>query len=255
MLAERSDAGLASTWFLDIGNRPPGVGHYCESIAMRPRISIAQLLAVMVPIAVGLAAIASPSAFWEGTVFVLMLVLFFAAILGVIYRKNNERAFWLGFALFGWGFCVLRSDVSLEFRFFARPSSTYYWANAEEQEHPVKALTRSLLDVLRPYRTIGPQSAGERVRVQWGGAGSYYPCSVLEIKDSKYKIRYDNDSQGVYDEWVGIERIKLEDLDRSYRIGELLLAVLFAMVGAVIARCFYASRETRKVDKQPERTS
>ena len=58
---------------------------------MRPHITIAQLLVVMVPIAVGLAAVANPSAFWEGTVFVLTLLLLFAAILGVIYRTGADR--------------------------------------------------------------------------------------------------------------------------------------------------------------------
>ena len=41
---------------------------------VRPRISIAALLAGIVPIAVGLAALANATAFWEGTVFVLTLL-------------------------------------------------------------------------------------------------------------------------------------------------------------------------------------
>lgn len=211
---------------------------------MRLRISLAQLLAIMIPIAIGLAAIASPSAFWEGAVFVLTLLVLFAAILGVIYRKGGERASWLGFSLFGWGFFLLCSDVSFEFRSSSRAPSRYYWNAGEESDHPVRALTRSLVDLLPLNRKFGPKSVGEKVQVQWGGQWTYYPSSILEIKDDKFKIRYDSDPQGASDEWVGIGRIKLVDLDRSYRIGESIFAVLFAMAGAIIARYFYGGAAT-----------
>ena len=228
---------------------PPSYG----ATAMRPRISLAQLLAVMVPIAVGMAAIASPSAFWEGAIFVLTLILLFTAIVGVIYRKGEDRAFWLGLSLFGWGFFLLSSDISFEFRSSGRAPSRYYWNNAGGQDHPIRALTRSLVDLL-PLKRFVPKSVGEKVQVEWGGQGSYYPSSILEIKDNKYKIRYDSDPQGVSDEWIGIEHIKIEDLDRSYRIGDLLFALLFAMAGAIITRRVYASRNASKADERPQPT-
>ena len=148
---------------------------------MRHHILIAQLLVVMVPIAVGLAAIANPSAFWEGTIFLLTLILLFAAIIGVAYRKGVNRAFWLGFSLFGWGFYALCSDVSFEFRSSSRAPSRYYWNNAEGHDHPVRAFTQSLVDFLRPSRRFGPRSVGEKVQVRWGAGSYYYPSSVLEI--------------------------------------------------------------------------
>ena len=70
---------------------------------MKVHISIAQCLALMVPIAVGLTAITNPSPFWEGTVFALSLILLFTAIVGVLYRQGGDRAFWLGLLIFGWG--------------------------------------------------------------------------------------------------------------------------------------------------------
>jgi hypothetical protein len=94
---------------------------------------------------------------------------------------------------------------------------------------------------------------GEKIHVQWGGGSYYYPCSVLEIKDDTYKIRYDSDPQGTYDEWVGTDRIKLEDLNRSYRIGESLFVLLFALAGGVIARGFHATRQKKEPDKTPQR--
>ena len=40
---------------------------------MKPRISIAMLLGAMLPIAVGLAALANPTEFWEGAIFLLAM--------------------------------------------------------------------------------------------------------------------------------------------------------------------------------------
>jgi hypothetical protein len=220
---------------------------------MRHHISIAQLLAIMVPIAVGLTAIANPSAFWEGAIFVLTLILLFAAILGVIYRKGGARAFWLGFSLFGWGFYVLCSDVSFEFRSSSFAAGRYYWGGGEQVDHPVKAFARSLVDSLRANRKLGPKSVGEKIEVQWGG-GAYYPSSVLEINEDQFKIRYESDPKGTYDEWVGINRIKVDGLDRGYRIGEMLVALLFATAGAIISFYFYATRKAGETENQAPRT-
>jgi hypothetical protein len=52
---------------------------------------------------------------------------------------------------------------------------------------------------------------------------------------------------------MGIERIKDDGLDRSHRIGEWLAALLFATAGAIIARCFYATRKTDDAEGPPRR--
>jgi hypothetical protein len=223
---------------------------------MRPHVSIGQLLALMIPIAVGLCAVTNPSAFWEGTVFVVTLILLFTAIVGAIYRKSGARAFWLGFSLFGWGFLLVCSEISFEFRAGNQRGTSYpmyYWGNADEEDHPVRGLTKSLVDVLQLDQRVRPKSVGEKIKVQWGSALTYYPSSVLEIKEDQYKIRYDSDPAGSYDEWVGINRIKLLDLDRIYRIGESLAALSFAHAGAVIARYFHATRKANDADRQPLR--
>jgi hypothetical protein len=207
----------------------------------------------MIPIAVGLAAVASPSAFWEGTVFVLALLLLFAAIIGMIYRRGRDRAFWLGFSLFGWGFyllCLTSSPVSY---YSGDYGETYHPYG--ETYHPVRTLIRSLVDGLRLGRRLAPKSVGEKVRVAWPASGSYYyTCFILEIREGEYKIRYDSDPSGTSDEWVGINRMKLEDLDQSYRTGEVLFGLLFAIAGAIIARLFFATGKSGSADKLPQRT-
>jgi hypothetical protein len=212
---------------------------------MKPRISIAMLLAAMVPIAVGFAALANPTAFWEGSIFLLTMVVMFAAVLGACYRRKAERAFWLGFSLFGWGLFLVSSDLN----YFIRPTSDMWYSFGTAGEHsqmPFPAFVRNLVDTLQLNRSTYPRSIGEKVQVQWGSGASYYPSTVSDIKDGQYKIRYDSDSQGRWDEWVGMNRIKSDGLARCYRIAEMLFMLLFAIAGAMIGVYFFATGRPRE---------
>lgn len=229
---------------------------------MKLHISISQCLALIIPIAVGLAAITNPSPFWEGILFALELIFLFTAILGVLYRDGGDRAFWLGFSIFGWGIYLVCSEIAFEFRSSGSFASTYspyssysrsFWfdGSGTEDMRPVHALVRSVYDFLELDRKVRPKSVGEKIQVQWGSPSTYYASSVLEIKGDQYKIRYETDPQGTYDEWVGPSRIKLIDAERGRRIGVLLFAQLFALTGAVIARFLHATRKTPAVSSLP----
>ncbi len=223
---------------------------------MKPQISIAQLLAVMVPIAVGLAAVTNPTPFWEASIFALTLLMLFAAIVAAIYRTKGARAFCLGFSVFGWGIYLLCSGVSFEFGSSSRYQNiSPFWPDIEDDGPPLRDLIKNLIDYLQFYRATVPRSVGEKIQVQWGNPSTYYPSSVLEIKDNKYKIRYDSDPQGIYDEWVGAGRIKLGNLARSYRIGELLFTLLFALTGGLIARYLYATTKPNDPANPPQSPS
>jgi hypothetical protein len=78
-----------------------------EEDTMTFRMSIAPLMSVVLVLAVGFAALRLGSETWSSAVFTLTLVLHLTAILGAIYRRDRERAGWLGFALFGWGYLIL----------------------------------------------------------------------------------------------------------------------------------------------------
>jgi hypothetical protein len=71
------------------------------------RFSIANLLTAVAIIAVGLAALNSPSRLTVGLVTIVTLGVLLAAILGAIYRAGEARAFWLGFAVFGWSYFLV----------------------------------------------------------------------------------------------------------------------------------------------------
>jgi hypothetical protein len=222
--------------------------------AMKPQISIAQLLVVMVPLAIGLTAIANPTPFWEICIFGFALFVLFTAVLGAIYRTGGTRAFWLGFALFGWGFLLLCAGLPFDHNPLNRAPNPYQFFNySDPDDPPLRSFTKAVVEVLQLDRRTGPRSVGEKVQVQWGGANTYYPSSVLEIKNNMFRIRYDSDPQGAFDEWVGANRLRLVGLDRVYRIAESLFALFFALAGGLIARYLYSTRDRRKAESRSPR--
>ncbi len=68
----------------------------------RFRFSIASLLVVVLYVAVGFAALRESNEIWDSGLFTLTLAALLISILLAVHRTESRRAFWLGFALFGW---------------------------------------------------------------------------------------------------------------------------------------------------------
>jgi hypothetical protein len=69
---------------------------------MRPRRpTIAGLLFGIAFLALVLTALREGSAFWEGIVFLAMVLALLTSVLLAVLRVGTSRAFWLGFAVFG----------------------------------------------------------------------------------------------------------------------------------------------------------
>ena len=78
------------------------------------RFPIAGLMAAVLVIALGLAALRNASGTWAGSTFLLTCAVLCLAVVGVVCRAGAERAWWLGFALFGWGYLFLAFWTSFE---------------------------------------------------------------------------------------------------------------------------------------------
>jgi hypothetical protein len=77
-----------------------------------PRISIKTLMAFVVLVAVGLAALARPNEGWAVVLSTSAFTALLTSLLGIIFRRGPERAGWVGFAIFGWSFFALLLSFS-----------------------------------------------------------------------------------------------------------------------------------------------
>jgi hypothetical protein len=89
------------------------------------RFNIANLLAVIFILGVGFAALRESSDLWESGVFTLTLAALLISILLAVHHLGSRRAFWLGFALFGWIYLGLSLVSSIESRLFTTKALGY----------------------------------------------------------------------------------------------------------------------------------
>jgi hypothetical protein len=71
------------------------------------RFSIKWMLIGIAGAAVACAALVNASELWAAIVYAATLVCLFVALVGAIFRRGRQRAFWTGFAVFGWGYFLL----------------------------------------------------------------------------------------------------------------------------------------------------
>jgi hypothetical protein len=89
------------------------------------RFNIASLLGVILVFGVGIAALRESSDLWESGVFTLTLATLLISILLAIHRTEFKRAFWVGFALFGWTCLGLSLVPSIESRLITTKALAY----------------------------------------------------------------------------------------------------------------------------------
>jgi hypothetical protein len=208
----------------------------------RASISIAGMLGVVLFGAVALAALRSGSDLWLSGVYTTALGVLGFATLGAVLRRGPARAYWVGFAIFGWGYLAL--------------------ANGAETRQ--RLLTTHLLDEIRQLMIRTPRAAGERFMVE--REGQYVPAKVLEIKASQYKVNFDGWTS-YHDEWVDLSRIRTDlpsppvgvgktvpmtllPFPNHQVIGHSLFAVVFGLVGGSFGLYFASRREeaTQRID-------
>ena len=76
----------------------------------RPRLSILGLIAGVVACGVAFAALRSGSDYWLSAFYTMTVALLLGAVVAARYRRGTGRAFWFGFAVFGWGGFLLTSN-------------------------------------------------------------------------------------------------------------------------------------------------
>lgn len=69
--------------------------------------TLAGLLVLVALLALAMAAVRSASVLWTTAATTFALAVLLAAPLAAVYARGGERAFWVGFTLFGWVYLIL----------------------------------------------------------------------------------------------------------------------------------------------------
>lgn len=122
----------------------------------RLRIRIAGLMLLLLPIAIGLAALRDPSELWASVLFSLTVLALLVSALGTAARRGASRMAFLGFTLFGITYLMLAFGP-------------WPWVNPDGLRPP-PLVTRMLLGQIRESK-VGPAANWNDIRLEanWQG--------------------------------------------------------------------------------------
>jgi hypothetical protein len=168
------------------------------------------LLVYVALMAVGLSALRASSRLWANVGFSLAVTLLVAAIAGMIYRRGERRAFWVGFALFGWPYLVMVFG----------PSPFNAWRDL--------LVTTPVLVILEDYlKGATPPVTPTRPLVP--GATRYGVNTFVELTP--------------WTHWTASDRSNPFASDSFNRIGHSFFCIAIAIGGGVFCRFLYNSRD------------
>jgi hypothetical protein len=197
----------------------------------RLRFSLGWLLGVVAAVAFACAAIRAESDLWASLAFTLCLGVLLVSIVGVLFSAAEPRAFWTGFAVFGWGYLLL--VFGPWFDHFGRSIIT---TKLLKQLH-VK-LQRTIPAPAASVASSPGGSAGMGMgQAPWGspGAGQGSPQGMDPMAAGGWQP---GGGAG-----MGGTRIVGPSSEQVWRVGHSLFALLFAVVGGGLASWFYGRRQ------------
>jgi hypothetical protein len=207
------------------------------------RFSIATFLTVVTLLALGLAAMASQSALATSLVFTAFLVLLGIATAGAFLSAPHRRAFWVGFAIFGWTYWFVEFDTGASRTAGAQPvvSAISFRSGRlttrAQPAAPVRLITGNLMDWLESVMTAN-LSVGSKVTAQWRG-GSYYTGTITAAQSGQYLIVWDDGSP---QQWTPPNQI-LPNSPNLRLAAHATFGGLFALLGGVLVMLLFGERK------------
>jgi hypothetical protein len=194
-----------------------------------PRFTIAGLMGLVVVVAVGVAALRFASEMWAGILLMLTLGVLGAAVLAFHERTGARRAWWRGFALFGWGYLTLvmgpwaAEAIAPHLPTTRGLEALYARMYPEREEVMLSRRFREL--VYRKYLARANMTAGSPASVALSPDGSV----VLGTASAD------------------------SSLESFRRVGHCLWALLVACVGGLVGRACHATGSTGGTPDDPPR--
>jgi hypothetical protein len=191
----------------------------------RIRFTIANLLVVVLFVAVGFAALRESSDLWDNGIFTLTLGVLLISILFAVHCTEFRRAFWIGFALCGWIYLGLSLVPSIESRLITSKALAYLDS---------KVPGRAVVSYIFGLSAIGPGTSIAQTRnLAITAGGTQLPTSNQGIVGI-----WDATTGGLLGGWSGTT-------ENFVRIGHSLFALMVGWLGGQLSRRLCrASRQT-----------
>lgn len=114
-----------------------------SDVNRRLRFSLAVAFGAITVSSVAIVALCNGDWLWARLMFTMTLGLLLAAILAGVYRTGVNRAFWIGFAVFGWAYVMLAFIPSFRVVEHHLPGKA---VNSYLKEHAPKASSGTVID-------------------------------------------------------------------------------------------------------------
>ncbi len=157
----------------------------------RLHFSLAGLLAAVGVLAVAFAMLRSQSELPASLAFTGNVGVFAFALVGLVWRRGQDRLFWLGFVVLNGIYNGLA---------FGTP---FYVPMPFGNQGSGLLVTTHLLNQMHAMQQV-PLQVGGRVSVNYRGSGTYYPGRIRAIAGPSYDIAFDDGSQ----EWAPASRLR-----------------------------------------------
>jgi hypothetical protein len=193
----------------------------------------------IVVLAIDFAALRNASAFWAGMVLSATLFLLGVAIIGGVYGRGAQRAWWFGFALFGWGYLVLAFAPWFDLNVEPGLATAQLLEAIHARVSPTDTLqAASRIQALKDVR----ESLTQQMLLTTGGPGSA-PSPQLRRTQGELKlintevaaIEYEQARAATRNQWRSILPGAANQMEFQ-QIGHCSFALLGGVAGGMIAR-------------------
>ncbi len=188
------------------------------------RFSIRTLMAFIVLAAVGLAALRNANEDWAGMMLLTALSAVGVAVLGASLMRGRERAWWLGFAVFGGGYLSLSVGPWVGDPFRQQLVTTHWIGQLRD------LLFESNAGALRLEKQ---ELETELARLRQATPKFKYDPVVATMTNNLRSIQ----SQLTASKYAGLR------YDEFQRVGHCLFAQMSGLLGGMVATWFLARRE------------
>jgi hypothetical protein len=230
-----------------------------------PRVSIRTLMAFIIVAGVGLAALRNANEFWAGMMLLLALATVGIAVLGGLFSRGTQRAWWVGFAVFGGGYlivslCPLGAELpttrALNYvhlrvvRLSTRDAALSQLISLRQSRFNLRTKIRAAQDtspvpststdlaidpLLKSKALLDRKIASMEQRVRKGSA----PADLVSVADGAVG---DSLEEPTVDRWRAMFP-GAANRDQFERAGQSVFVLLAGLVGGIVATRFYARRQ------------